>query len=116
MPREAGTPLPRLFCTEDTNSTMAVIRKGRAWYSWVGTAASQPNAPGKAAVFAVQHLLTLGVDDLTLGIHDIIIFQNVLSGAEMAGFHIFLGIFHRIGEDAGIDGLKRDRLPVQLSL
>ena len=29
-------------------STRAVMRKGKAWYSWEGTPASQPRGPGKA--------------------------------------------------------------------
>ena len=54
-------------------------------------------------VFPVQHLLPLGVDDLTLGVHNVIVFQNVLSGAEVPGFHVLLGIFHGVAEDFRVD-------------
>ena len=55
-------------------------------------------------VLAVQYLLTLCVDDLTLGIHNIIVLQNVLSGTEVDRFYIFLSIFHGTGKNLGIDG------------
>ena len=48
--------------------------------------------------------MTLGIDDLTLGIHNVIVFQDALSCPEMTGFHIFLGVFHSAGQDLGIDG------------
>ena len=51
----------------------------------------------------VQHLLPLGVNHLALGVHHIVIFQNALTGAEVPAFHAPLGIFHRIGEDFGIN-------------
>ena len=59
---------------------------------------------GVLQVIAVEHLLALGIDDLTLDIHHVVIFQNVLSGLEIAAFHGLLGIFHCAGENLGIDG------------
>ena len=55
-------------------------------------------------VFPIQHLLPLGVDDLTLGVHDVIVFQNVLSCAEVPGFYALLGVFHGVAEDFRVDG------------
>ena len=55
-------------------------------------------------ILAVQHLLALLVDDLTLGVHHVIVFQHALSAAEMAAFHALLGIFHGAGENLGVDG------------
>ena len=48
--------------------------------------------------------MPLGVDDLTLGIHHVIVFQNILSGTEVAAFHTALCIFHRVGQNLSVNG------------
>ena len=55
-------------------------------------------------IFAVEHLHTLPVNDGSLGVHHVIVFQNALSGAEVPAFHVLLGIFHGTGQDLRING------------
>ena len=52
---------------------------------------------------SLENLSTLSVDDLSLGIHDIVIFQNIFASLEVAAFHGLLGIFNGAGENLGID-------------
>ena len=58
----------------------------------------------EAEVLAVEHLLALLVDDLTLGIHDIVVFQHVLADLEVAALDVLLCVFNGVGEHLGIDG------------
>ena len=48
-------------------------------------------------VLALEHLQTLCVDGLTLGVQHIVILKDVLTNAEVAGFDLLLGIFDRAG-------------------
>jgi hypothetical protein len=55
-------------------------------------------------VFAINNLLTLFVNKLTLPIHDIIILKNVLPDIKVTAFHPFLGILDSAGEHFIFDG------------
>ena len=57
-----------------------------------------------AHVFAIQHLAALLVDDLTLDVHHVVVLQGVLSGLEVLGLHLLLGVLDGAGEDLGVDG------------
>ena len=59
---------------------------------------------GLPQVLTAEHLLALAVDDLSLGVHHVVVLQNVLSGPEIPGFHALLGVLHGAGEDLLIDG------------
>ena len=56
-------------------------------------------------VLALEHLQTLCVDGLTLGVQYVIVLENVLTNAEVAGFDLLLGIFDRAGQNLLIDRL-----------
>ena len=58
---------------------------------------------GGSQVLSVEHLLSLLIDHRTLGVHNIIVFQHVLTGLEIAAFHRPLGIFNGIGQKLGIN-------------
>ncbi len=45
-------------------------------------------------VQTVQYLTALGVDDLTLLVHDVVVFQHGLTGLEVAALHGGLSIFN----------------------
>ena len=53
-------------------------------------------------VLAVQHLPSLAVDDLALLVHDVVVFQDVLTGLEVAAFNGFLGLLDGAGEHLGV--------------
>ena len=55
-------------------------------------------------ILAVEHLAALLVDDLTLDIHHVVVFQHVLSGLEVAALNGLLRVFDRAGENFGVDG------------
>lgn len=55
-------------------------------------------------VLSVQHLPPLGIDHFTLGVHHIVIFQNVLSGPEVPSLYVSLGRLHCVGENLLING------------
>ena len=59
---------------------------------------------GGLDVQAVQHLLTLVVDDLPLLVHDVVVFQDGLTGLEVPGLHGGLGVFDGLGEHLVLDG------------
>ena len=61
-------------------------------------------ADGAGQIFTIKHLTALSIDDLTLGIHDIVVFQNALTRLEMTAFHSFLCIFNGTGENLCING------------
>ncbi len=58
----------------------------------------------RGKVLAVEHLLALLVDDLTLGIHDIVVFQHVLAHLEVAALDVLLRVLNGVGEHLGVDG------------
>ena len=53
---------------------------------------------------AVQDLAALLVDDLALGVHDVVVLQHVLTGLEVPGLHALLGVLDSAGEHLGVDG------------
>ena len=55
-------------------------------------------------ILAVEHLTALLVDDLTLDVHHVVVFQHVLSGLEVAALNGLLRVLDRAGEDPGVDG------------
>ena len=55
-------------------------------------------------ILAVEHLPALLVDDLALHVHDIVVFQDALSGLIVAALDGLLRVFDRAGEDLGVDG------------
>ena len=55
-------------------------------------------------VHAVQHLTALGIDDLPLLVHHVVVFQNGLTGLEVAAFHGGLGIFDGTGQHLVLNG------------
>ena len=55
-------------------------------------------------ILAVQHLAPLAVDHLTLGVHDVVVFEDVLSGLVVAALHGLLRVLDGAGEDLGVDG------------
>ncbi len=59
---------------------------------------------GALQVLPVQHLAALLVDDLTLGVHHVVILQHVFTGLEVAGLHLLLSVFNGAGEHLGVDG------------
>ena len=54
-------------------------------------------------VFSVEHLPALLVDDLTLGVHHVVVFKDALSRLIVAAFDRLLGVFDRAGEDLCVD-------------
>ena len=59
---------------------------------------------GLLQVLPVQHLPALLVDDLTLGVHYVIILKHILTGLEVPGLHLLLGILNGVGEHLLLDG------------
>ena len=55
-------------------------------------------------ILTVEHLPALLVDDLALGVHDVVVFQDVLSGLIVAALDGLLCVFDRAGEDLCVDG------------
>ena len=55
-------------------------------------------------ILAVEHLAALLVNDLTLDIHHVVVFQHVLSGLEVAALNGLLRVLDRAGENFGVDG------------
>ena len=51
-----------------------------------------------------QDLFALGVDDLALLVHDIIVFDQMLANVEVMGLDLLLGIFDGAGDHAVGDG------------
>ena len=58
---------------------------------------------GAAQVLAVEHLLALLIDDLTLRVHHVVVFQDVFPHLEVAALDGLLGIFNGAGEDLRVD-------------
>ena len=54
-------------------------------------------------ILAVEHLAALLVNDLTLDIHHVVVFQHVLSGLEVAALNGLLRVLNRAGENFGVD-------------
>ena len=59
---------------------------------------------GLLQVLPVQHLAALLVDDLTLGVHHVVVLQHGLAGLEVAGLHLLLGVLNGVGEDLRVNG------------
>ena len=56
-------------------------------------------------VFALEHGLTLGVDDGTLLVHHVVVLQHVLTNLVVAGFDGLLCGAHALGHGLGLDRL-----------
>ena len=54
-----------------------------------------------AQVFAVEHAVSLVVDDGALAVHDVVVLQNVFPDAVVAPFHLLLRVLDRAGQKAG---------------
>ena len=52
----------------------------------------------------IQHLAALLVDDLTLGVHDVVVLQHVLTGLEVTGLHLLLGVLNGVAEHLLLNG------------
>ena len=59
---------------------------------------------GRGKVLSVEHLLALLIDDAALGVHDVIVLQNIFTDLEIAAFDGFLGVFDCAGEHFRVDG------------
>ena len=59
---------------------------------------------GFLQILAVQDLLALVVDDLPLLVHHVVVFQNGLTGLEVAALHGGLGIFDGTGQHLVLNG------------
>ena len=57
-----------------------------------------------ADVLAVQHLVALAVDDLTLLVHDVVVLQDVLADLEVAALEFLLGRLDGAGDHPVLDG------------
>ena len=54
--------------------------------------------------FAIQHAAALGVDDLPLAVHDIIVLEDILTHLEVHPLDAGLRRLNGIGEELGLDG------------
>ena len=70
----------------------------------IGDDGADHTGDGILQVVAVQHLAALLVDDLTLGVHHVVVLQHVLTGLEVPGLHLLLGVLDGAGEHLGVDG------------
>jgi len=50
-----------------------------------------------AQILAVEHLAALIIDDIALLVHNIVVFQNALTGLEVAAFNGLLGLLDSAG-------------------
>ena len=57
-----------------------------------------------ADVLAVQHLVALAVDDLTLLVHDVVVLQDILADLEVAALEFLLGRLDGTGDHPVLDG------------
>ena len=55
-------------------------------------------------VLSVQHLAALLVDDLTLGVHHVVVLEHVFPGLEVPGLHLLLGVLNGPGQHFCVDG------------
>ena len=55
-------------------------------------------------ILSVEHLTALLVDDLSLDVHDVVVFQNALTHLIVAAFDGFLCVLDGAGEDLRVDG------------
>ena len=53
-------------------------------------------------VFALQHLHALGIDDLALFVHDVVVLQDIFTDAEVAALDRLLRIFNAVGKHFGL--------------
>lgn len=53
---------------------------------------------------AVENVIALGVDGLALLVHDVVIFEDVLTGGEMHGLDLALSAFDALGDHLGLNG------------
>ena len=58
-----------------------------------------------AQILLAQNLLALCINNLALLVHNIVIFQNVLTNAKVAGFNLLLRVFNGLSYQAVLDGL-----------
>ena len=54
-------------------------------------------------VLAVQNLVTLGVDDLALLVHDVVVLKNALTHGEVDALDLVLGALNGLGDDLVLD-------------
>ena len=55
-------------------------------------------------ILAVQHLIALGVNDLALAVHHVVVLEHVFPDAEVSAFHLALGAFDGVGKHLVFDG------------
>jgi len=55
-------------------------------------------------VLAIQNLVTLGVNDLALLVHDVIVLKNALTHGEVDALDLVLGVLDGLGDDLVLDG------------
>ena len=55
-------------------------------------------------IHAVQHLLTLAIDDLALLVHHVVVLQGTLTGLEVSRLHAGLGVLNALGEHPVLNG------------
>ena len=58
-----------------------------------------------AQILLAQNLLALCINNLALLVHNIVIFQNVLTNAKVTCFHLLLGVFNGLGYQAVLNRL-----------
>ena len=55
-------------------------------------------------VLAVEDAVALGVDDLALLVHDVVVLEDVLSGGEVHRLDLALRALDRLADEARLDG------------
>ena len=60
-------------------------------------------------IFPVQNTSSLGVDDFSLLIHDIVILQDIFTGSEVSALYFLLRIFDGLRQHLGFDSLVSRR-------
>ena len=55
-------------------------------------------------VLAVEDEVALGIDDLALLVHDVVVLEDVLTGSEVHVLDLALRALNRLGDELGLDG------------
>ncbi len=61
-------------------------------------------------LFAGQHLASLGINHLTLFVHDIIVFDQMFTNIKIMGFYLALGVLDSLADHPMFDGLPLGNL------
>ena len=61
-------------------------------------------ADARLQILAVEHLPALGVYDVALHVHDVVVLEDVLSGLEVAALDRALGLLYAVGEQLLVEG------------